>query len=57
MSHTISGTTGSLRFQSQGSMDADGTLDGNPLNSMEANDGGPGGLVGRAEEAFEEVPF
>ena len=54
-SESISGTTGSIRFQSQGSMDGGGSFpDG---DSTDANGEAPGEPRVWNENAIEEVPL
>ena len=55
-SDSISRTSESIRFKSQGSMDGDGSIpDGDPANAMEVNGEAPGELGAGDENAIEEV--
>ena len=56
-SESISGTTESIRFRSQGSTDAGGSIpDGDPTNARAVNVDAPGEPSAGNENAIEEVP-
>ena len=57
-SESISGTTESICFRSQGSTDGDGSLpDGGPVNATEVNSEAAGEHVAVDENVVEEVPL
>ena len=55
---SISGTSESIHFRSQGSTDSDGSVvDRDPTNSVGINGEASGELVARDDNVIEEVPL